>query len=154
MEDTKKLIQEAEQAFITADHLCTITLPFLKETKLMIPIIQGLETAINKSIEALLTFEHTHTSMKELPATPEEQLSLFQHTIMPAYKIPKDLLKTIKNVKTIIKQHQQSTVEFARKENYFLCDKNYKMKILNSQELKNFLFTTRPLINLVRGLPC
>ena len=152
MEDHLNLIQQAEKAFTTADHLCYVTLPLLKEPKLMITITQNLDSALTNAIQALLNHDHLHKQLQEIPKDFEKQLILFENKIMPKYKISKDVLKTIKDVKNIMKQHKSSAVEFTRKEKYFVCDDKYKMKTLDAEQLKVFVFNTRPLIQLLRGL--
>lgn len=154
MEEPTQLLEQAQKAFRTADHLAYVTLPLLKENKLMITIIQNLDTAVSQGILALLQCEKKKKQLQEVPQDFEKQLILFENKIMPKYKISKELLKTISEIKHLMKQHHDSTVEFARKEKYYLFDNKYKMKTLDQEKVKKLVFETKPFITFLRGLQC
>ncbi len=149
MENTfQNYVKDAEKAFQTADHLAYVTLPLLKEKKLLIPIIENIDKALSKSMHAL--FHHTHTTP---PTHFDEQVTLLEK-IIPTYKINKELILIIKEVRTIMKHHEKSAVEFIRNNNYVVCDDKYRIKKLDEEQVKSILFHTRPFIQFLRSLQC
>ena len=140
MEETfQQLVQKAEKAFTNADHLTYVTYPLVKEDKLMITIVQNLHTALTQGAKALVVYEKKETSFEML---------------IPKYKISKELSTTLKEVRDIMKKHEESAVEFSRKKNYIICDDNYRMKKLDLTTLKKYILETRAFIQFLRRLPC
>ncbi len=148
------LQKEAAKSFTTADHLVYVTLPLLKEDKLLLAITQNLHNALTKSVLALLTYEQLKKMIKEIPKDSQAQFELFESKIASKHKIPKETILVIKEVQEIMKKHEKSPVEFVRNRKYVVCDDKYRMKTLDQERVKHFIFLTRPLLTLVGDLPC
>lgn len=150
----KILIQEAEKAFNTADHLTYVSLPLLNEPKLMVTITQNIHRALSKGMQALLAYEYQSKHITVIPDNFQAQVLVFEQDIMPKYKINKEIATTLKEVRHIMNYQKESPIEFQRRENYILCDKDYKMEKLEAKRLKSYLLETRAFINFLRRLPC
>lgn len=101
MENFNKLMDEAEKAISTADHLAYVTYPMVRETKLILNVIDHLYNAVDKSMKAIL---HYDCYYKRIPMFDEDfrnQFRILKDKCARRYKISDKELKTIYDLREI-----------------------------------------------------
>ena len=146
----KSNILEANRHFKTADHLVYMTFPLVNDNKLMITIIQNLLSANQMAIGAILEYEKTQKTVITLPQNFNSRFALFKTKYAKQYKVPEDVLKMIQELTETLEEHEQSPIEFARKDKFVICTEEYrKLKTVDIKLLKQYLTITRKLLAIV-----
>jgi len=139
MEDFLKLLYEANKAFKTADHLTYITYPLIKETKLLIAIVENLYSALVKGIEAILEYDQLYKRISLLPQDFQSKFEIFKTESAKRYGINDKHLKLVDDLKEIITYHKKSPLEFTRKDKYVIYLNNFRIRTIDFKKIKEDL---------------
>ncbi len=143
MENVLRLVDKANKALQTADHLTYVTYPLLKETKLVITIIENLYNALEAGMNAFLTYEKLYKRIYNLPDSFESRIDLFKK-VAQRYNINRDIILLIKDLKKITDYRRKSPIEFVRRDKLVICSDSYKTKMINHETVKNYLNKAKP----------
>ncbi len=144
MDIYSKYLEEASRTFKIADHMLFVTYPLVKDTKLLLAILENLFITLDNSIAALV---HNERFYKEIPPFQDNfssRLNAFSMRCIPKYNISNDKLQLIRNIQTLIEEHKKSPVEFISINNlkeYLTETKSFMTEIKtildkNSEELR------------------
>ena len=137
-------LQTAHHHYQTADHLLSVTYPLVKESKLLVAIVESLNLCTENIMNALIAFHHHDT---KTPQSPESQWGYFQSKITPHYHLSQEYISLIITLREITKQHRHSTVEFSREGKRILCSEEYKLRILTPKEVKEYIAQCKQFLN-------
>ncbi len=152
MEEIKRYVFEANNAFRTADHLAYVSYPLLKDNKLLLAITQNLYVAGLKGMDAVLNYERFYKRLNALPLDFDSKMHLFEKNINNV-NIRHDVCKIIKDLRFIINQHRNSPVEFSRREKFVICSDDYStMKTIDIDMLKTYIVVMREFLNSINRL--
>lgn len=129
----------AQKKLTTADHMLTQTYPLLKDPKLLLGVWKNITESVKEGILAFLLYEASMKRINKIPETFRAQLTLFQRELVPKYGLPESLMLFIFELEELIAEHKTSPVEFARKNQYVICDGEYNLKKLTPELLKKQL---------------
>ena len=153
MEQIQRLIKEANNKFKTADHLVYVTYGLLKDQRLMLAVIQNLHTASLNAIAALLYYEKIYKRIDVLPLEVNSRIKLFEDNLSKVYKLNKEVINVVKELRILVNEHRESPLEFARKEKLIICNDDYsKINMVDINKLKNYVINIRELIEVVNKL--
>lgn len=116
MDIQKKLaydLVEAEKKARNADHLLSVTLPIIKDARLLVRVLELLHSAFVKGISIALKWEHIHGRVR-LSHESEKNLKVFFAMCGKRYGLDEEKEQTIRRVFALAKQHQESSMEFVR----------------------------------------
>lgn len=135
---SRNVSSTARKRLGVADHILTQTYPLLQDPKLLLAVLQNIYGAVSAGIDALLEHEADRVP-QPLPQTFEARLALFHQHLAPHYAIPRGFLRFVGELRETIKEHEESPVEFARKESFVICDEGYRVKTLTVEQLTKYL---------------
>ena len=144
MESVLKLVDRANKAFKTADHLTYVTYPLLKDPKLVITVTENLYNAFVYGMDAFLAYERLYKRIHNIPEDFNSRFDIFKTKIAPKYNIEREHIVLIDDLKKIIDYRSRSPVEFIRKDKIFICSDNYKMRTINYDKVKEYLNKSKP----------
>ncbi len=150
MEEYTKVMQEAIIAFKTADHLMYVSYPLLKDNKLLLALVYNLHISGFKAVYAFLLYEKLYKRLHLLPSDFQSRIDLFESHLMGKIDIRPEVCKIIKNLKSLVDQHQRSPIEFSRKDAYVLCNEDYsRLTKLTPELLRTYLSSVREFLSLL-----
>lgn len=149
MENFNRLVQEANKAFKTADHLAHVTYPLLNETKLIITIAENLKRCIENGMDAILYLDRLYKRIQQYPSDFHSKFEVFREKCALRYKFEKDEISMINEVHILMESKQKSNVEFIRKDRLVFASENYKLKSLTIHDVKNYLVTAKKFLDKV-----
>lgn len=153
MEQIRRMVLEANNAFKTADHLAYVSYPLLKDNKLLLAIAQNLYIASLKGMDAVLHYEKLYKRINMLPVDFESRMYIFETNVVPRMNIRPGVSKIIKDLRFIVQQHRGSPIEFSRKEKFVICNDDYTtMKTIDNEMLKTYIVIMRDFLNTLNGL--
>lgn len=144
MEEHQKLIQEANRFLTVADHLAYMTYPLVKENRMLIAIMQNLDSALMHTMEAILQYDRLYKRIPPIPDNFDLKLDTFKNKCVNRYSLPRESIQLIKDIRLLIREHEKSPMEFSRKDKFVICSKEYRMKTLNIHKVKDYIMKSKP----------
>jgi len=138
MEKFQELREQAKKKLQLADHILTMTYPMVKDSRLLIAAMENLFLAYSYGMSSVLYYERI---FKRIPPFPDNFKSKFELFAKCAskYDINKEYLKILRDIRDIIVAHKKSPMEFPRKENFVICDGDYRIRTISANEIKAYV---------------
>src|SRR3989344_7029728 len=105
-------LMEAEKARRGAEQVIVVTIPIVKDDKLLLRALEGIHKSMVLSISTILKIEHLYNRI-DLASSPEKNLETF-FRIAWRYGLNSDI-DMIKEALFLGKKHKESGLEFVKK---------------------------------------
>ena len=138
-------IVEAEKFWQSADHLIYITLPIVKDPKLMIRALENLHRGVVKNISLILKFEYLYKRV-QLSKDSKKNLEIFFRKCAGRYSLGELDKKLIKDIVILGRKHKESGVEFSKSGKVIILDDNLGTSELTLEKMKEYLQTGKRLL--------
>lgn len=152
MERFKELIQKANRAIKTADHLTYMTFPLVNDTRLLITIVENIHSAVINGMDALLYYDWLFKRISQLPQDFRSRLEIFKGYSIPRYNISRENITLIQDIEAIINHRNKSPMEFVRKDRLVLCTNDYNMRTINFLKVKNYTNQAKSFVKKVNSI--
>ncbi len=153
MGEFTKALEQANSSFRTADHLAYVSYPLLRDNRLLLAITQNLYIAGLKTVDAVLYYEKMHKRITIMPIDFESRMLLFEKQLAPKINIQPGAAKIIRDLKFIMQQHRETSMEFSRKEKFIICSDDYtNMKTIDIEMLKSYIVVLRDFLHKINRL--
>tara|TARA_Y100000034_G_C6661163_1_gene289856 strand:- start:120 stop:593 length:474 start_codon:yes stop_codon:yes gene_type:complete len=139
MENFKRMVVKANKLYQTADHLAYVTYPLVKDTKLIITIVENLYASLMMSMDAMLYYDRLYKRINPVPENFYSKFETFKTKTAPRYGIDAEKVLIITNMREIIKKRQESPMEFSRRNKYVIASQDYKLKTISIDATKKYL---------------
>ena len=142
MEKFQENLENAKQYFKTAEHMTYVSMQILKDTRLLIKILEQMHKSLMFMIKSLLQFEHNKGLY--LYKNSELNFNIFKQKIAPKYLRQQDI-ENILEIINLKQAHSLSLSEFVKNDKFvlFLGD-NYE--VLTLEKIKSLLISLKKLI--------
>jgi len=94
-------------------------------------------------MESILRFDMIYKRIQPYGDTFVQKFNTFKLKSARLHKIKAEDVSLIQELRTLMKDHQKSPVEFVRKEMFVICSDKYRMKTLNVTDLRKYLDKTK-----------
>ncbi len=152
MEKFEDLRLKAKRHLKLADHMLFVTYPLLSEPKLLLTVVDNLFLSITNMLGAFLYHEYYNKRISGFEDTFEGKFNKFKLECISRYNLDKDYILFIQDIKDIIVKHKTSPVEFARKDRFVICSKDYKIKEITADKLRQYVIKSKEFINMLDEL--
>ncbi len=152
MEKFQEAIQKAKRNVKIADHMITMTYPLVNDPKLLLAVMENTFLALTQSVGALLHYERLFKRVPPFHDTYEAKYALFREKAAARYGIDKKYLTLMSDIKSIIVEHKNSPIEFARKDVFVICSDNYRIKSISVEDMKRYIAQTKEFVALIDGI--
>jgi len=149
MEKFQEARDSAKKKIQIADHMLSVTYPLVKDTKLLLAIMENIFLAYSNAMSAILYRERLFKMIPPFQETFESKLSMFRENCLPKYKIDKEHLRLIQDIRSTIIEHRKSPVEFTRKDRFVICSDSYNMKSIGVEEMKAYINKAKVFIEVM-----
>jgi len=139
MELFQESLEKAKRNIYIADHMLLVTYPLVKDTKLLLAVIENIFLGYTNAMSAVLHYERNLKLIPPFQNNFESKFNMFRQRCIYKYKIDKNYVLEIQDIKDIIIGHKKSPVEFVRKDRFVICSDNYKLRTINLQEIRKYL---------------
>ena len=144
-------LYEAEKFWNSADHLVYITLPVVKDTKLLLRVLENLHKCAVRAISTILKFEYLYKRIT-LSSDSARNLEIFFSKCASRYGLGTDDREKIKKIIHLGKKHKEAGVEFPRSGKVIILDDNLGREEIRVEEMKVFIRVLRGLLdNMNKG---
>ena len=136
---------EAEKQWRSADHLIYITLPVVKDTRLLLRALDSINKSVTLSISTILKFEYLYKRV-ELSADSGKNLETFFKKCAGRYGLNEQDNKDLKRILFLGKKHKESGFEFSKYRKVVILDDNLTVDEVTDGQIKEFLKVSRKII--------
>jgi hypothetical protein len=137
MDSVRELQERARRNIEVAEQLLVKTYPAVKDPKLILAVADDVYTALLSSIEAVLV-QGSDDSGDDFGS----RLAAFRKAVGSRGFDTSDF-ELVESIHRIVSGHRSSPVEFPRRDQFVICDKNYVCDIISVDDMKNYLFRAR-----------
>lgn len=125
MDSTDELKAKAEESLKLAEHMLIKTYPLANDPKIILAVAEDTYIALQSIILSL------GIKPEDFPQKAEE------------IGFKSDEIELFSRLKAIIKEHEDSPVEFSRKDKFVICDDFYNTDSITLDDMKKYLFRAR-----------
>jgi len=150
--DSFKLYQsKADKHIKTAEHLLTVTLPLVKDQKLVLASLENIFLALENSITAILEFEQLYKRIPPFQNNFDSKFNTFRARVVSRLEIDPNYLELIEEVKSIIEAHKKSPFKFAKDE-IIISSEGFKFKTLKNDQIMEMIKKTSNFIKQINNI--
>ncbi len=148
MEKFQLLRDQAKSRLQIADHMLTMTYPLVKDTKLLLVIMENLFLALTYSMSSILHYERLFKRIPTFTDNFEAKFAIFKEKCAPKYNVDQNYIRLLQSIKSIMLEHKKSPMEFERKGKFVICSNSYKLRTISMEQIKDHIQKTKEFVNL------
>jgi len=152
MEKFQELREVAQKKLKIADHMLTMTYPFVQDPKLLVAVVENLFLALTNAMGSVLHYERVFKRIPGFQDTFTSKLAVFQEKCVERYNIDKEHVKLMQDLRDIIIAHRESPVEFSKNDKFVICSDDYRMKTISLNDIKEYVKKTKLFIQKTNTL--
>lgn len=152
MEELKRILREANKSLKTADHLVYVTYPLVKDHKILISVMENLNTAVTKAMDSVLYYDRMFKRIDSVPDAFNLRFEVFKAKCMPRHNIDREFVEFILDLKNVINTRKESAIDFTRKDRFYICSDDYRMQAITFDKIKGYLIQTKSFLNKINSL--
>ena len=119
--------------------MLSVTFPLVKDTKLLLAIIENIFLAYTNSIAAILYYERLFKRIPPFQDTFESKMNMFKERCITKHNMDKEHIIEIQDIRDIIIEHRKSPVEFKRGDKFVICSDNYRIKTISVRDIRKYI---------------
>jgi hypothetical protein len=146
MEKFLENLHEAQKTIRVIDHMIYVTLPLIKDKKLLIKIITETKNAITTCINAILQYEYLYKRI-DLYKDVKANFRTFIKKCCPYYKITQQEIDLVLELFELVEKHNQSATEFLRNDKVVILSENLKTDTITIEKIKEFFNLARVVLD-------
>ena len=139
MEKFQEVREKAKKNIKIADHMLTVTFPLVKDTKLLLSVIENIFLGYTNAIAALLYYERLFKKIPPFQETFESKFNMFRDRCVKKHNIDKSYIIEVQDIRDIILEHRKSPIEFKRGDKFVICSDDYNIKSVSAQDIKKYV---------------
>ena len=148
MEEFQLLREKAKNRLQIADHMLTMTYPLVKDTKLLLVIMENIFLALTYAMSSILYYEKLFKRIPAFTDNFESKLNIFKERCVNKYNIDRVYLTLLQNIKNIMIEHKKSPMEFERKGKFVICSNSYRLRTITINQIKEYITKTKEFVQL------
>jgi len=152
MEKFQELREVAQKKLKIADHMLTMTYPFVQDPKLLVAVVENLFLAQTNAMGSVLHYERLFKRIPGFQDTFTSKLAVFQEKCVPRFNIDKEYIQLMQELKDTIVAHRESPVEFSKKDKFVICSEDYRMKTISLNDIKEYVKKTKLFIRKTNSI--
>ena len=131
-------LEDASRKLAVASHMLYVTFPLVKDSRLLIKILNELHLSAASTINAVLEHEY---SCKRIPLYEDKGLNFntFRNKSAPRFKISPEQIIAINEIFYLIERHEKSPMEFIRNDKFVIMSDDMNASILSIEKLKGYV---------------
>ena len=148
----RELVKDAIGALRRADHLTYMTMPIVKDNKLILTVLDNISLSMIDGMNAILEYERLYKRIMPLPENFDSRFEVFRDKLINKYNITIEEVELITKLRDMIEAHKNSPVEFSRPDKFVICNENFRMKTITVQDIKEYITTAREFLRKVGAI--
>ena len=153
MDNTKlnSLIVNAEKHYRIADHMTYVSYSILKDAKLLMNVVENLNSSMKNAVEAILHYERINKRISFYPREYENMIDVLK-TVSRNYNLKESDINFLKDINRTVNEHKKSPVEFTRRNKFIIASDIYRLKTLTIEDAKSYISKAKVFILILHKL--
>ncbi len=143
----EELLEEASERLRVADHLLTVTYPLVKDPKLLMEVVKGLQDCLVKCINSLIEKDLFYKFIDPLPEAFPQRFMVFRE-VAKRHGFKEEHFSLVRDVEELVERHKQAPLEFSKKGEFVICSDNFQVKKLSVEDLKKQVLKAKEFLSL------
>ena len=152
MEQFQESREKAKKNIQIADHMLGVTYPLVKDTKLLVAIMENIFLAHTNAMAAILYHERVFKRIPPFQDTFDSKFNMFRERCVEKYEFDKSEVADMRDIKELLVQHRKSPMEFVRKDRFVICSDNYRMKTLSLVDIQSYISKAKIFIEKMNSI--
>ncbi len=152
MEKFQESNARAKKHLHTADHMLSTTYPLVKDPKILLVVLDNLNSSLLSILDTMLEYERLYKRIPSYTDKFEAKFDVFRNRIAKRYNFEKEFMETIREIKETLHAHKKSPMEFPRKNKFVICSSNYDTKTISPETLKSYIAKTKLYNQVVQNI--
>jgi hypothetical protein len=148
----KEIFRNAVQSIKRADHLTYMTLPLVKDNKLILSILENIHISLIRGMDTILEYEREYKRISPLPQNFNSRFEIFRDKLINKFNFTNIEVGLIKTLKDTIEAHKNSPVEFSRPDKFVICNENFRVKSISVNEIKQYILISKGFLRKVENI--
>jgi len=136
---------EAEKLWNSADHFIYVTMPVVKDERLLGKALDNLYSSVVLLVSTILKIEYYYKRV-QLTKNPKKNLEIFFTKCRAKYDINKEEGSLIKEIMVLGTKHKESGFEFSGKGKMVILDDDLGKTELNIENMKEYVKIVKKLL--------
>ena len=141
-----KAVIDSEKEIIGAEHLVNFVLPVVKDSKILLRVLEQINKVIVLTISNILKFEHLYKRV-ELSKDSKKNLDIFMRKCSGKYGLNEKDSEVINEILFLGKKHKESGFEFSKSGRIIILDDELKTNELSLGKIREFIIVAKKLNN-------
>lgn len=137
-------LEKAKKLLMTADHLTYVTFPLLKESKLLLKILEEINLALLNTINAILQYEYSIKQI-QLYSNSLANFNTFKNLTIK-YHISIEQLAKVKEILELSQKHKKSPFEFVKNNKIVIMSDGNLADTLTLDKIKVYILEVKDII--------
>ncbi|MCP3686213.1 MAG: hypothetical protein GY861_26500 [bacterium] len=116
-----------------------MTYPLVKDNRLLLAILENIFLGFTNTMSMILYHERLFKRIPPFHDNFESKMHLFNEKCVTVYKLDKNYMTVMREIKDLIVEHKKSPIEFTRKDTFVICSEDYKIKTLSVDQIKKYI---------------
>ncbi len=150
MIDQNKFISSLELAkkeLQRADHFTYVTLPVVKDNRLLLRVLEGISNSILNAINAVLQFEYLNKRIL-IYNNARDNFNTFRN-LAGRYNISQEQITKISEILNLGEKHKKSPLEFVKSGKIVIISDDLRTETLTLEKIKLFLVEAKDIIRKI-----
>jgi len=152
MERFQELREAAKKKLNVADHMLFVTFPLVKDTKLLLAIMENVFLSMSYAMSSVLHYERLFKRIPSFHDNFENKFNLFKENCVKKYGFNMEHINLIREIKDIIVEHRKSPIEFVRKDRFVICSNNYSVRTIDINQIKKYIAEAKSFIREIDNI--
>lgn len=141
----------AEKTIQTADHMVYVTLPLIKDKRLLLKILQEIKNAMALCINSILQYEYLYRRIA-LYKDSRLNFKIFIEKCVPRYGITKEEMNLIIDLFDFVEKHKESPFEFVKDEKLVVLSDNLRPRTMTVEKTKRLMIVAKSVLKKTRHM--
>jgi regulator of sigma D len=142
-------LERASKSFKTAEHLVYVTIPLVKEQRLLLKALEEVYDSLFYCLNAILQFEYFMKRILLYPSA-NENFKIFKEKLAKDYGLSDEQVDRILEIFSLMSKHRKSNLEFVKKDKIVIIN-NSVVESFDMNKMIVYLSLARHLLDKARG---
>jgi hypothetical protein len=134
-----QMFREAKRELSLAEHIMTVTLPFLNDKKIYVNILEHINNAVFNGMRSFLLMKKEHKELRIVPENDELVKQLFFEMYMESLCLSSLDENFVNELGSILKSYKKSQAEIERGQDQVIVLPSYETVSINDDRIKKYL---------------
>lgn len=130
-------LEAATRKLSVASHMLYVTFPVVKDSRLLVKILNELHLSAAGMINAVLEHEHSHRRII-LHEDKDLNFNTFRNKSASKFGISQEEILRVNEIFYLIERHRKSPMEFVRQDRFVIMSDELDASILSIEKLKSY----------------